>query len=537
MQPPYSRTLFDLLDEQAARRATGFAVVSAARSLTYAELLARARQAASVLRERDIGRGDRVGMLVNNRTEWLEVAFGAWLLGAVVVPFSTWSTRPELEFLLGDSDIRVLVSLPSFAREDYAAALRDLLPETTAGGPERRSARFPSLRAVLLLDGDAHGFPDYARTRDACPPMPALAPGDGASAGDDAMILYTSGSTSKPKAIPLAHYLIIENSFNIGERQGLGPNDKVLVAPPLFWTYGGINAMPATFTHGATLVLQGRFEPGEALDLIEQHGCTAIYTLPGITDAIARHPNFRPERTRSLRTGLTIGSPQDVVKAAKVLGIHEICNIYGSSESGGNCCVTPHDWPLERRANCQGPPLPGVRLRIIDPESGMVRGPGEPGLAEVSGPYVMRGYTGSSAPHNASGFSPDGWFRSGDMGELTERGEFVFHGRANEMIKRAGINVSPAEVEDVLMQHPAVALAGVVGVQTAQDEQIVAFVLPKDDAHPTVEDLLAHCRRIASGYKVPDRFEIVSALPATATGKLMRRELKSAAARLPTVGS
>ena len=477
-----------------------------------------------MLRAHGVRRGDRVGLLINNCTEWLELAFGAWLLGAVVTPFSTWSTRQELEFLLTDSEVCLLVSLPSFGREDYAAILRDLV----------QSDSVPDLRTVMML-GAAAGFPDYAAARDAAEPHSTLPPGEGANADDDAIILYTSGSTSRPKAIPLAHYLVVENGFNIGERQGLRPDDKVLLSPPLFWTYGGVNALPATFTHGAALVLQGRFDAAEALTLIERHGCTSIYTLPGMTEAMIGHPEFRRERTRTLRTGLTIGSPQDVIKAVGDLGAAELCNVYGSSETGGNCCVTHHDWPLERRAHCQGLPLPGVQMRIVDETTGAVRGPGEPGLVEVRGPYVMRGYTGSSASHNAAVFTSDGWFQSGDIGQLTEAGEFVFLGRSTEMIKRAGINVSPAEVEDVLMQHPAVAQAGVVGVMSDKGEAIIAFVVPRGDAWPTPGELAAHCRAVASGYKAPDRIEILDALPTTVTGKLMRRELKATAARLAPV--
>ena len=148
----------------------------------------------------------------------------------------------------------------------------------------------------------------------------------------------------------------------------------------------------------------------------------------------------------------------------------------------------------------------------------------------------MRGYTASSAVHNASAFTPDGWFQSGDIGQLSEAGEMMFLGRSTEMIKRAGINVSPAEVEDVLLQHPAVAQAGVVGVPSSQGELIVAFIVPRDGQAPTSEELVAHCRRIASSYKVPDRFEIVDALPATTTGKVMRKELKAVASRLAPVG-
>lgn len=524
MKAPYSRTLFELIEEQAESRANGVAVIYNGQSMTYVDLVARARMAAGVLRERGVCRGDRVGLLINNRPEWLEIAFGAWLLGAVVAPFSTWSTRQELDYLLNDSAICALVATPSFGREDYAAILRDLAP------------KFPALHTVMML-GATDGFEDYATARDAAEPVRTPAPGDGASATDDAMVLYTSGSTSRPKTIALAHYLVIENSFNIGERQGLSPTDKVLLSPPLFWTYGGVNAMPATFTHGATLVLQGRFDAAEALDLIEAHGCTSMYTLPGMTDAIARHPAFRPERTRSLRTGLTIGSPQDVIKAAKVLGISEICNVYGSSEAGGNCCVTHHDWSLERRANCQGMPLPGVELRIVHEETGEVRKVGEPGLVEVRGPYVMRGYIGASAAHNAATFTADGWYRSGDIGLVGDAGEFVFLGRSTEMIKRAGINVSPAEVEDVLMQHPAVALAGVVGAPSANGETIVAFVVAHAGYSPSPEELAVHCRTIASGYKVPDRFVVMESLPSTVTGKLMRRELKAEAVRLMAMGT
>ena len=528
VRAPYSRTLFELLDEQAGRYGDGMAAVSGEQNLSYAALAHRARQAGAVLQGLGVRRGERVGLLISNRAEWLELAFGTWMLGASVAAFSTWSTQRELEFLLRDSNVSVFVALPTFARENYATMLRALLPEAADDAEGWHSERFPAMRTVMLLGGD-HGFRDYIEARENAEPLPIPPPGDGASASDDAIILYTSGSTSLPKAVPVAHYQIIENGFNIGERQGLGPADRVLLSPPLFWAYGGINAMPATFTHGATLVLQTRFEAGEALGLIERHRCTSIYTLPGMTDAIVRHPEFDLDRTRSLRKGMTLGSPQEVIKAAVALGVSGICNIYGSSETGGNCCVTPHQWPLERRANCQGPPLPGVKLRIVDEISGELLGPGQPGLVEVKGPYVMRGYIGSSAAQNAVTFTDDGWFRSGDIAQLTPAAEFVFVGRSTEMIKRAGINVSPAEVEDILMQHPQVAQVGVVGVPSEKGESIIAFVVGKTGASFTPDDLATHCRALASGYKVPDRFELVETLPTTVTGKLIRRELKSSA--------
>jgi fatty-acyl-CoA synthase len=332
--------------------------------------------------------------------------------------------------------------------------------------------------------------------------------------------------------VPLAHDGIIENGFNIGERQGYTQADRVLLPPPLFWSYGSANAMAAVMTHGATLVLMDRFEPGEALDLIERHRCTALYTLPAITSALISHPAFRPERTRSLRTGLTIGAPQDVMTAAEVLGAAEVCNVYGQTESYGNCCVTWHHWPLERRASCQGPPLPGVTIRIVDPDTGAEQPPGAAGLIEVQG-YLMRGYVGASAAQNDAALTPDGFFRTGDMGAMTADGTMRFIGRTTEMIKKAGINISPAEVEDVLMRHPAVTLAGACGVpDPVQGELLAAFVMLAPGARATPDDLVAHCKAVASRYKVPDFVVIRDSLPVTVTGKLMRRELKPLAAAL-----
>ena len=531
MEAPYSRTLADLIFEQAERYGARPAAIWHDQVLSYAELSRRAACVAVSLRARGMERGDRVGLLINNRPEWLEAFFGTVLAGGAVVAFSTWSTPDELDWLMRDSAVRVLIALDRFGDNDFAAALRRLVPEAAAVG-RWQSPHYPALRDIVLLgDRAANGFMSYDRLLSASP-MVHPAPYPGLGADDDAIIIYTSGSSSRPKAVPLSHAGIIENGFNIGERQGYGPDDRVLLAPPLFWSYGSANAMSATLTHGAALVLQDRFEPGEAIDLIERHDCTALYTLPAITSAIVSHPSFRAERVRSLRTGLTIGAPQDVIVAATVLGASAICNVYGQTESYGNCCVTPHDWPLERRAACQGPPLPGVEIRIMDATTETELPRGQEGMIEVRG-YVMRGYVGYSASQTAEAITADGFFRTGDMGRLLPDGTISFSGRVTEMIKKSGINISPAEVEDVLMRHATVALAGVVGVPDAtQGELLAAFVVAKPGATLRPDELAAHCRSLASRYKVPDFIEVRDALPVTVTGKLMRRELKQLAASL-----
>lgn len=520
MRAPFSRTLPDLLAEQALLGGDHAAVISEGVVTSYADLARRAGQVAAGLRAQGVKRGDRVGLLASNRIEWLEICFGSLAAGAVLVPISTWSTQAELEFILEDSDIMTLFSVASMGKENFVASLTALRPNLA------------KLQTLVMIGAPAphDDWLDYGALFAGAPLD--LPPGDGPSAADDALILYTSGSTSKPKAVQLAHYGLIENGFNIGQRQGLTPDDRVFASVPMFWAYGSANALPATFTHGATLVLQDRFEPGAALSLIEAHRCTAIYTLPGMTSALIGHADFHPERTSSLRTGLTIGNPQDVINAATILGAAQICNIYGSSETYGNCCVTPSDSPLELRSTCQGPPLPGVHIRLINAETSKPAAPGAPGLIEVYG-YLMRGYGGQSAVHNEQVFTKDGWYRTGDIGTITAEGEIAFLGRNSEMIKRAGINVSPAEVEEVLMQHAGVAEAAVVGTaDRGRGEAIIAFVVPSAGASLSADELMAHCRAVASSYKLPDRIEFRESLPSTTTGKLLRQSLKTEAAEL-----
>lgn len=435
-----------------------------------------------------------MGILVENRREWLETAFAAWALGAVAVPLSTWSTAQELDFLIGDAGLALLVAEGRFAAT--LAALRE-----------------PPAAALIGRDYDAL----FAEPVDR----------DAAAPGDDCLVLYTSGSSARPKAVRLRHGDLIANGFNIGERMGLTAEDRVLLAPPLFWAYGACNALPATFSHGAALVLQPRFEPGGWLDLIERHRCTAVYTLPNMTGTALRHPGYRRERVASLRTGLMIGSPEEVRIAAEDFGIPQICNIYGATETYGNCCVSPAWWPLERRMASQGPPLPGVSLRIAGAAAGAV------GPVEVKG-YVTPGYGGASAVHNAAAFTADGYFRTGDLGYVDAAGDFHFVARGSDIIKRAGINVSPAEVEEVLLRCPGVAAAAVVGAPAGErGEAIVAFVVPETGAALDAEAVRRHCRALASAYKVPDRIELCAALPLTETGKVFRRELKDRAAALP----
>lgn len=527
---PQSRTLSQLLREQADSHPDHVALADLAGPLTYAELRDRAISVASALHREGVRPGDRIGLLASNRREWVETFFGAALLGAPVCAFNTWVKSHDLDYLLGHSRVSVLVTLPRFGRGDFLEYLQELAPEMWDGKPgEWRSDRYPELHSVIVIgDAVATGATSYRERIDSQRPT-GEPPAAAATESQPAVILYTSGSTARPKAVPLVHRGLIENGFNIGERMGLTPADRVWLGSPLFWSYGSANAMMATLTHGATLVIQEQFDVRVAMQRISEHRCTAAYLLPTLTRAIVTDPAFDTAHTASLRTGLTIGSPDDVRLAAEAIGIPEICNVYGSTEVYGNCAVTPHDLPLADRMACQGPPLPGVEIRIVQPESGETLPTGAVGGIEVRG-YVTPGYLDAPDQH-ASAFTDDGFYRTGDLGFLDDRGMLHYTGRATDMIKTSGINVAPAEVEEFLLTHPSVVEVAVVGAPDEErGEIVVAFVVPERGGDLTPEMVQNHCRDGIASYKVPSTVLLVTELPKTDTGKVHRVRLKELAA-------
>lgn len=519
---PFSRHLADLCRENAAAAPDRLAVISGAVELTYAELDRRIDQFAAGLARLGVQERSTVGVLCTNRWEWLCTAIGAARCGARVAAFNTFARAWDLDYMLEHSKTEVLVAVGSFRTRSYLETLLELIPEIS--NSQWHSERYPSLREVVIVGDDALPAGCRALTE-------VVKDGDSfdggtvaTSAADDAFVLYTSGSSARPKAVPLKHYGVIENGFGIGERMRLTADDRVWVSVPLFWSYGAANAMSATFTHQATLVLQEAFEPGEALELIERHRATVAYTLPNITTSLLDHGSFSRQRVASLRTGLTIGTAEDFRRAAEDLGIAQVCNVYGSTETYGNCCVTPAEWSLERKISGQGPPLPGVRLRIRDMETGDLLGPGEVGEVQVTG-YITSGYLDTKEADNAV-FGEDGWYRTGDLGFLDDEGGLHFAARATEMIKTGGINVAPGEVEEFLLLHEQVLDVGVAGAKDATlGEVVVAFVVTSPDSTLTEAELRSWCKTRIAGFKVPARFYFVSELPKTDTGKLARRRL------------
>jgi fatty-acyl-CoA synthase len=529
--PPRSRTLGDLLDETAAARPDADATVFRGQRLTYGALRTRADDLARALLAAGVRRGDRVAVLLPNRPEWVVTAFAAGKIGAITVGVSTFSTPREIAWTLEHCRPAAVVTTESFRGRAYLAAIHDLCPELARAEPGRLACeRLPELRAVIGVDRRRHDgverLDDFVARAAGVSEADRVAAQRAVTPDDPCYVLYTSGSTATPKGVTLAHGGVVANGFAIGKRQRLTAADRVWLAVPLFWSFGSVNALPALMTHGGALVLQESFEPGEALALMEDERCSVYYGMAHMARAIGEHPDRPRRRLAAMRTGLTIGLPEDIAMTIDAVSARELCNVYGSTETYGNCAVTDAHDPLPLRLETQGLPLPGMQIRAVDPESGRVLPRGEVGDLRVKG-HVTPGYYRDPEQTRAA-FDPDGWFVTGDLGAIREDGRVSFRGRLKEMIKTGGINVAPLEVEAALAAHVAVKQAYVVGLPDRdRGEVVVAAVELREGATATAEALTAFCRERLAGYKVPARFVFRRAgeFPRTSTGKVAKPRL------------
>ncbi len=338
------------------------------------------------------------------------------------------------------------------------------------------------------------------------------------------MIFFTSGSTARPKGVVHAHRSLVHQGYTLPVRFGLGPEDRVWGALPMFFTGGFVIMALSAFGSGAGLVLQDHFEAGVALDLMERHDIT-LYAGWQLAQALVDHPSF-PSRRLNLCKGIW----SDMPAATRLLAPdHRTVAVYGMSETA--TCVTQADFhdPAEIRVRGFGRPTPGVELDLIDPTTGASVPVGETGEIRVRGPSLMLGYLGVPA---AETFDPDGFFRTGDFGRLDSDGTLLFDGRLKEVIKTAGVNVAAAEVEACVATADGVRFAFVVPVpHPERGENVAAFVVAEPGRAVEPATILAHCRRELASYKVPRHLFALAEddIPRTGTHKVDKPALRTRA--------
>lgn len=473
---------------------------------TYDQLVANARRVGRALLATGIGKGSRVGVLMANRPEAVAAFFGAALAGAVVVPLSTFSPAPELAYLLEHADLSVLLIQTGLGRRSFAEDVVSLCPSATGANAVQDPA-LPFLRHVAALGPltDAcglDGWDDFlARGTDVSDALLDAVAAQ-VTASDHGLVIYSSGTTDRPKGV-LHHHRAPTLQFWLEAQQfGRDEATRLWSALPLFWTAGINTAMGPTLAGGGCWVMQETFDAGDTLRIMARERVTEPYTLPHQAAALEEHPDWPTADLSSLRKvfGKSVYTRHPAVEGDPSWNMPVA---YGLSETCSSFVSHPWDTPRDVRKASSGRLLAGNQLRVVDPATGRALGPNEEGELTIRGPTLMEHYVKRSRDEC---LDEDGFFHTGDLGSYDSQGYVNFSGRRTEMIKTAGANVSPAELEVQLRACEPVKLARVVGVPDARlDELVVLCVVLKEGHIATAEDLQDFLRQRVAAYKVPKR--------------------------------
>ncbi|GAB2851219.1 class I adenylate-forming enzyme family protein [Actinocorallia aurea] len=477
------------------------ALVTADARLTWGGLDAASRDVASALAARGVSRRTRVGLLAQNGLDWAVCAFAVLRLGAVLVPLSTLLRAPELERQLRVAAVERLVLVDAFRGRAYREEFADLLP---VDGP---APRLPALRSAWAL-GDV--LADPARSPLAAALEARVKP------ADDLAILFTSGSRGAPKGVVHTHGNALRAVTASLPIRRVGPTDRLYIPMPFFWTGGFAGGLLTVLAAGATLVTEAVPEPETTLDLLVRERVTLFRGWPDQAARLAVHPAAGRADLSALRPASLPALLPDALRPAP--GAR--ANLFGMTETFGPYCGDPldEDMPESSRGSC-GTPFPGVGVSIADPGTGAPVPVGEHGEIRVRGPHLMRGICGRS---RESVFTPDGWYRTGDLGHLDPSGRLWHHGRLDDMIKINGATVYPSEVESALASLPGVHSAHVTSLPGAAGPILAAAVIPTASATLTEPALREHTRALLSPYKVPRVLHLLAPgtdIPRTPTGK------------------
>jgi acyl-CoA synthetase (AMP-forming)/AMP-acid ligase II len=503
------------------------------RGLSFAEADEQSARLARGLLANGIGKGSRVGVLMPNGPDWLLAWLATTRIGAVLVPLNTFFQTRELAWILRHADVQSLLTVNAFLSHDYLERLEAAAPGLASHtGPPFRIPDLPYLRSIFVW-GEcdrkwARSGPDLIATAGDDPALDAgflAAVERDVYPADPMTILYSSGSTADPKGAIHTHGTVIRHSYNLSSTRGLTPEDRVWSPMPFFWVGGFVFALLGNMHAGATTLCEEVFDPETTLAFLERERVTVALGWPHFGKALADHPT-RPQRDlSSLRAGNVPDIlppelvPEDPELRPNALGMTETCGPHTWSEGEGAL-------PESLRASF-GVSVEGVEHKVVNPESGETLAPGELGELCVRGYNLMQGLY---KVERESVFGKDGFYHTGDAGYFDERGVLYFKARLGELIKSGGANVTPGEVEQVLMLFPEVKQAFVVGVEDAERGQAVeAAVVLEHDRPATGEALRARVKQELSAYKVPRHIYIYpdGGLPFTDTGKIDKRKLAS----------
>jgi long-chain acyl-CoA synthetase len=499
-----------ILRESAKRDPDHVAIILDSFKFSYGQLDALSSSVASSLNAAGLKKGDRVGLMLPNVPQFPMAYFGILKAGGVVVPMNVLLKAPEVSFYMGDSEARFLIVWEDFAGEALKG-IASLKGVTTFVAQKPGSGEPPSgtRNFMELMAGDARF--DMEATE----------------AEDTAVILYTSGTTGKPKGAELTHLNLFMNAHMVSHVFGSGPADVTLAVLPMFHSFGQSSVMNVALHVGSTLTLVPRFDAEKVLEVIERDRVTVFPGVPTMFFALLHHPTAHAYDTSSLRISVSGGAaiPGEVIQAFEAKYKSTILEGYGLSETSPT--ATFNFSAAERKVLSIGKPIFGVEIKIFD-EMDKELPPGKDHVGEIviRGHNVMKAYW--KQPTATAEAFKGGWFHTGDLGYVDEQGYFFIVDRKKEMIIRGGFNVYPREIEEVLYAHPAVAEAAIIGVPDERlGEEVKAVVALKPGTGASEEDIIAFVKERVAAYKYPRTVQFVDTLPKGATGKILKKELKA----------
>jgi len=530
-QLDYPPTVASFVRHQAEARGDSPLIVLGERRLGYADAERRSAVLARGLLADGAGKGTRIGLLMPNGPEWVLAWLAAARIGALVVPLNTFYKTRELGWALHHADIDTLLTVDGFLGNDYLSRLEEYAPELgdRASG-SIRTAALPYLRRVHVWGSEQRSW-----TCSAPGSLDQLA-GEGdvddellaaversVSPADELILIYSSGSTADPKGAIHTHGAVLRHSLTLNGFRGITAEDRVYSPMPFFWVGGFVFVLLSAMHAGGCVLSEERFEAGATLEYLERERATIVAGWPHYGKAMSEHPDFASRDLSSIRSGNIYAIIPDSARPAdpelrpNSLGMTETCGPHTIDDM-------ERDLP-ERLRGSFGQSVPGLEHKVVDPGGGAPLAAGEPGEICVRGYSVMRGLYKVEREQT---FDADGFYHTGDGGLFDADGYLFFEGRLGDVIKTAGANVSPREVEVVLEALPEVKAAYVVGVpDPARGQNVAAAVVLEPGATIGADDVRGRLRDVLSAYKIPRHvyFHTAAELPFTDTGKIDKRSL------------